>query len=361
MPPVSADRLPAAKADDLAVCRAILAKGSRTFFLASHLLPEPVRSPASALYAFCRVADDEVDLRGGRLAALGRLRERLDLAYAGRPLARPLDRALADVVHRFAMPRALPEALLEGLAWDAEGRQYQDLSGLHAYAARVAGSVGAMMARLMGVADPAVATAACDLGQAMQLSNIARDVGEDARAGRLYLPRAWLGEAGIDADAWLRAPAASEAIAAVVGRLLAVADGLYRRADAGIARLPLACRPGIAAARLLYAEIGHEVGRLGPAAFDRRAVVPPARKAALVARALARTLPARPPLATTVIAEAAFLVDALAAQPLPVPPGLPWWQIDARMGRVLELFACLEQRERPGCSVAYAGLPPQDR
>ena len=136
---------------DLAACRTMLRGGSRTFFAASLVLPRRVREPASALYGFCRLADDAIDGEGGRAAALARLRERLARAYERRPLPLPADRALADVVSRFAIPQALPEALLEGFAWDAEGRRYEDLPALFAYAARVAGSVGAMMAMLMGV------------------------------------------------------------------------------------------------------------------------------------------------------------------------------------------------------------------
>src|SRR6185295_5987263 len=96
---------------------------------------------------------------------------------------------------------------------------------------------------------------ACDLGVAMQLTNIARDVGEDARNNRLYLPRAWLTEAGIDADAWLAGPAFSTELGNVVSRVLGVADGLYARAGAGVDQLPVSCRPGIRAALGLYREI----------------------------------------------------------------------------------------------------------
>ncbi len=254
-------------AADLAACRATLRAGSRSFLAASLLLPRRVRDPAAAVYAFCREADDAVDLGavdlGGSADAVARMRERLDRVYAGQPLPAPADRALARVVARHDIPRALPEALLEGFEWDAEGRQYEDLPGLLAYAARVAGSVGAMMVVLMGVRVPEVVARACDLGVAMQLSNIARDVGEDARAGRLYLPLQWLREAGVEPQAWLARPACTEGVGAVVQRLLRIADELYARADSGIARLPAACRPGIRAARLLYAEIGREVERAG--------------------------------------------------------------------------------------------------
>ena len=223
--------------EDMAACRAMIRTGSLSFHAASRLLPPRVRDPALALYAFCRVADDDVDEGLDKAHAVLRLRERLDLIYAGRPEARPSDRAFAAVVEDFDMPRALPDALLEGLAWDAIGRRYETLSDLHGYSARVAAAVGVMMCVLMRVRDPDALARAADLGLAMQLTNIARDVGEDARRGRLYLPRHWLAEGDIDADAWLAHPGCSPALQSVVERLLVEADRLYAQASSGIALL----------------------------------------------------------------------------------------------------------------------------
>ena len=131
------------------------------------------------------------------------LKDRLDRACRGLPKPYPVDRAFADVVARFAIPEAIPEALIEGLEWDAEGRRYETLSDLYGYCARVAGTVGVMMTLVMGQRSPDIVARACDLGCAMQLTNIARDIGEDARAGRLYLPLSWMREAGLDPDEWL--------------------------------------------------------------------------------------------------------------------------------------------------------------
>jgi phytoene synthase len=339
---------------DLAACRALLRGGSRSFHAASLLLPRRVRAPASALYAFCRLADDAVDLDGGRAAAVARLRGRLARAYEGRPLPIPADRAFAAAVAEHGIPRALPEALLEGLAWDAEGgRRYEDLPALEDYAARVAGSVGCMMAVLMGVRDRAALARACDLGVAMQLTNIARDVGEDAGAGRLYLPLAWLREAGVDPDAWLARPRFEPAVAGVVRRLLSAADDLYRRAGAGIGSLPVRCRPGIRAAGLLYAGIGREVEARGFDSVNGRARVPAARKAALLLRAALPEGPARsrrraaalaaPPLAAT-----RFLVEAVPERPA-ARVGL-----EARAVWVIELFTRLERRDREAAALAAA-------
>jgi phytoene synthase len=320
--------------DDVAASRRVLRGGSRSFHAASLLLPRRVRDSAAVLYRFCRIADDMVDLHGGRHGAIEALRTRLDRAYAGCED----EHALAEVFQRHGVPRLLPEMLLEGLAWDAEQRRYADLDALLAYAARVAGTVGAMMTLLMGARSAAALARACDLGVAMQLSNIARDVGEDARAGRLYLPLSMLEQAGIDAEAWLAAPRFTPALGGVVCELLNVADRLYARAASGIALLPFDCRPGIQAARLLYAGIGHEVARRGGDSIARRAVVPTRRKAALLARALASPWPGSAEADAAPLAATRPLVDAAAQA-----------SADERAGAVefvLDLFERLERRDR---------------
>jgi phytoene synthase len=330
---------------DLDECRATLRGGSKSFHAASRLLPREVADSAVALYAFCRVADDAIDRAGGA-AALPGLRDRLKRAYEHRPYPLASDRALAWVVARHAIPRALPEALLEGFAWDAEGRRYEEFSDVTAYATRVAGTVGAMMALLMGARAPVSVARACDLGIAMQLGNISRDVGEDARAGRIYLPLRWLREAGVDPDSWLARPIFNPAIGEVVRRLLHEAETLYARADGGIALLPAGCRPGIAAARLIYSEIGREVARNGFDSVSRRAVVPGRRKLALLAQSVARAMLAQAGEAVPAVPEARFLVDAVVAAPAPLravaaePVGF-----DARIERVIAMFARLQAEE----------------
>ncbi len=338
--------------DDLAACRQLLRGGSRTFYAASFLLPRSVREPASALYAFCRIADDAVDLDIRRPDVLARLRERLARAYEGRPQAHSVDRAFADVVARFEMPRALPEALLEGFEWDLERRRYPDLSSLYAYSARVAGTVGAMMSVLMGARTPALLARACDLGVAMQLTNIARDVGEDARAGRLYLPLAWLDEEGVDVGRWLQAPTHSPAIARVIQRLLAAADALYARAEAGISGLPVACQPGIRAAGRVYAEIGREVERRKLDSVTERAIVTGRRKAQLIFGATLDTVRPRQALHAPALEETRFLVEAAALDGAPSQGtvALGWGETLERFDRRVEwlvgLFDRLEREHR---------------
>ncbi|MEM6727355.1 MAG: phytoene/squalene synthase family protein [Pseudomonadota bacterium] len=325
---------------DLAHCREAIRHGSLSFHAASKLLPAQVRDPALALYAFCRLADDAVDLGSDERAAVFALEERLDLAYRGAPLNAPTDRAFAAMVEDFEMPRALPEALLEGLAWDALGKDYRTLSGVIAYSARVAAAVGAMMTVLMRVRSADALARACDLGVAMQLTNIARDVGEDARMGRIYLPLDWFDEAGLDPRAFLADPLPSPEIRAMTKRLLGEADRLYLRSEAGIASLPRAARPGIAAARHVYAGIGAQVRANGYDSLSRRAVTTRRQKLGWIARATlhAATTYVMPQPATLYarpLPEVAFLVDA-AAHRAPAP---------SRTSAVLDVLAELRARE----------------
>jgi phytoene synthase len=343
---------PAGAAVDLAACAALMRGGSKSFFAASLLLPARVRGHATALYAFCRVADDVIDGGGRDGAAVAWLHERLRRVYTGAPLEHGEDCALASVVSRFGIPSALLVALLEGFHWDAQGRTYETLEELHDYAARVAGTVGAMMAIVMDTRAPAALARACELGVAMQLTNIARDVGEDARNGRLYLPLQWLVEAGIDPDRFLANPDFDAALGAVVERLLRAADVLYLRSGAGIAQLPLACRPGMQAARLLYAEIGRQVERHGLDSVSRRAVVPRSRKAWRLAGAMVAALLPESPDPVPALEETRFLVEAVASFALPsrergrlVPSEMAWWNLGERIAWVIELFEELERRD----------------
>jgi 15-cis-phytoene synthase len=331
---------------DLQACRRLMQGGSRSFFTASLLLPARVRAPATGLYAFCRVADDAIDGSSEPQRAIGELQSRLDAIYADRPGPELADRALAVVVQRHAIPRVLLDALLEGFAWDVAGRHYQTIEDLHAYGARVAGTVGAMMALVMETRDRTALARAAELGVAMQLTNIARDVGEDARLGRVYLPHAWLHEAGIEPRAWLAAPAFGPQLAAVVQRLLAEAQRLYERAECGVAALPRDCRPGIQAARLVYAEIGHALAASGLDSVNRRTVVRRSRQLRLVLGALGASLvPPGHPLtaggAVEPLPAVRFLVEAGARE-----GELPRRTFYQRTVRMLDLFERVGQRQR---------------
>jgi phytoene synthase len=352
MHPSSPDA-PPSRTSDYAVCREAIRHGSRTFFAASLVLPASVRDPAYGLYAFCRLSDDAVDLGDGSPRALDRLRERLDRIYDGRPIAVAADRAMADIVRRYAIPRAVPEALLEGLAWDLEDRRYEDIGDLFDYAARVAGTVGVMMTLLMGVRSREALARACDLGVAMQLTNIARDVGEDARNGRLYLPLRWLRDEGIEPDAVIANPASSAPLARVTARLLSEADALYARARSGVAHLPLSCRPAILAAGLIYAEIGRVLESMSCDSINHRARVSGFRKSRLLARAVAMTPWLEKNRSPVTIPAVQFLVDEVMKTPSPQASDA-WPTVRSsiafapRLLRVLEIFERLERAEQFG-------------
>lgn len=347
---------------DLASCREALRVGSRSFFAASRLLPRAVRDSATILYAFCREADDAVDVSGGGLQAVAVLRQRLDQIYAGTPQAIATDRALAVVVSKHALPRVLLDALIEGFQWDVECRSYDTLEDLHAYAARVAGTIGAMMAVLMGVRNPDALARACDLGVAMQLTNIARDVGDDARSGRVYLPRQWLHRAGIDSQVLMTASAISAPLRGVIRDLLDAAEELYAGVGAGIAELPSTCRPGINAARFIYAEIGQEIRRCDYDSVSRRAVVRPTRKLWLLLRGFMPAWGDRPVAGAQVTMPASrFLIEAVVdSRPAQTGPfsatTLPWWRFRSRALWLIDLFEQMERRDRLN---AIAG-PSQD-
>ena len=332
-------------------CRELIKTGSRSFYTASWLLPESVRSPAYALYAFCRLSDDAVDRPGARADAVDHLRKRLDLVYQGKPMDVPADRAFADTVARFDMPKTLPSALLEGLAWDVEGRRCRNLAELEAYSARVAGTVGTMMTVLMDVRDADTLARACDLGIAMQMTNIARDVGEDARNGRIYLPLDWLADVGLDPDRLMAEPVFDDRVGELVSRLLSRAEALYDRSLGGISGLPVSCRPAIHAARLIYREIGRGIAANGYDSISNRAVVSSRRKRELLGQAVIRTIMSRRSPAAPPPDEAAFLVEAVPviAQGRTLPR---MSRAEESVGFVIELMERLEQRDRMDYTIA---------
>jgi 15-cis-phytoene synthase len=298
--------------NDLAECRALLESSSRSFVTAARLLPRRVREPATALYAFCRVADDLVDQGEAGDSAVERLRARLDRLYNGAPEPHPVDRAFARVVADHGLPRALPDALLEGLQWDHEGRRYESFDDLCAYGVRVAGAIGLMMACVTARRDPVTLARACDLGVAMQLTNVARDVGHDARAGRFYLPLRWVRRTGVDVEAFLAEPRFTHELGSVVARLLRAAEVLYHRADGGIARLPRDCRLAVRAARLVYSDVGREIRRAGFDSVSRRAVVSSARQVALIGSAADVLVRGAGPLDAPWLEPARPLIEAVA-------------------------------------------------
>jgi phytoene synthase len=271
--------------------RASIQRHSKSFALAARLLPSEVQHGAVVLYAYCRRADDAIDLSppGEQLARLAGLREELTAVYAGALQPDPLLAEFQRVTRLYSVPREYLEELLLGMEMDVQRVRYNALPELMLYAYRVAGVVGLMMCHVMGVREAAALRHAAHLGMAMQLSNIARDVREDWDRGRLYLPQDLLTECGV---AGLHAepgrplpPSAAGGLAQATERLLQHADSFYRSGDAGLPQLSLRCALAIRAARLVYSEISQRVRDQACDPFAPRAVVSKRRKLQLVGRA----------------------------------------------------------------------------
>ncbi len=262
-------------------------RGSKSFSAAAKLFSRETRHDAYMLYAWCRYCDDEVDGQdfGFRTAGAGptacedklrELRDKTERALNG-AADEPVFEALGRVAAKHNIPAQHPLELLDGFAMDVGGRRYETIEDTLEYCYHVAGVVGVMMAMIMGVRDRPTLLRACDLGLGFQLTNIARDVIEDAEDGRVYLPLQWLSEAGVPADQ-VGDEAYRPQVAGVVGRLLDLADDYYASARQGIARLPLRSAWTIAAASRIYRAIGREVKARGTHAWDRRVSTGRARK-----------------------------------------------------------------------------------
>jgi 15-cis-phytoene synthase len=274
--------------------RRAIDQGSRSFAVASRLFPAEVRDDAWMLYAWCRHCDDEIDGQVLGHGAVGidpelaarkllELRARTVDALNGAAQTDPVFAAFQRVARRHSIPAQEAMDLLTGFEMDVLGRRYETLEDTLEYSYHVAGVVGVMMARVMGVSDAPTLRRAQDLGLAFQLTNIARDVVEDARGGRIYVPGRWLDEAGVPRDQVDR-PEHRGAVAAAARRLVEAAEPFYGSARWGLRDLNPRSAWAIATARGVYRAIGRHVSRAGPAAWDGRTRVDRAGKLVLLGR-----------------------------------------------------------------------------
>ncbi|WP_299361564.1 phytoene/squalene synthase family protein [uncultured Paracoccus sp.] len=276
----------------------VIRKGSKSFAAASLLMPAAMRQDTVMLYAWCRYADDVIDGQdmGGagltppdaaeRLQALRA--DTLRALHGDGPVPAPFQ-ALRHVARRHDFPDRWPLDLIDGFAMDVAGRRYATAEDTLRYCYHVAGVVGVMMARVMGVRDDAVLDRACDLGLAFQMTNIARDVMDDARMGRVYLPGEWLDGAVPDP----RAATPPAAVHAATLRLLDMAEPYYASARIGLAALPYRAAWSIAAALRIYRAIGLRIRSGGPEAYRRRIGTTLPTKLALITAAKGDALRSR--------------------------------------------------------------------
>jgi phytoene synthase len=256
-------------------------RGSTSFAAAARLFDPRIREDAYMLYAWCRHCDDEIDGQVMGHGAVGldpvlaarklaELEAKTRSALAGEPTDDPAFAAFQRVAQRHAIPAQHPLDLLQGFRMDVEGRTYRSLQDTLLYAYHVAGVVGVMMAQVMGVRDITTLRRASDLGLALQLTNIARDVMEDAKVDRIYLPADWLG-AAVEHPTAVADPANRAVVFAATERLLAVAEPYYASARWGLKSLNFRSAWAVAAASGVYRQIGLTVRAGGPEGMDRRA------------------------------------------------------------------------------------------
>jgi phytoene synthase len=274
-----------------------IAQGSKSFATAARIFDRRTRDDCVMLYAWCRHCDDvidgqtlgheqQADFRTGQALRLAQLRQDTNDALTGEPTSDPIFVALRRVAERNAIAALHPNQLLDGFAMDVAERRYETVADTLDYGYHVAGVVGVMMAQIMGARESDTLDRASDLGIAFQLTNIARDVIEDARAGRVYLPADLLAAQGIDhvdADDRSQWPGLHRAALA----LLDIADRYYDSALVGMADLPPRSAWAIAAARRVYRAIGERLRHGGPEAWSKRVSTGKLTKLALLARATA--------------------------------------------------------------------------
>jgi phytoene synthase len=272
---------------------ASIKKGSKSFALASRVLPPALRDDAAMLYAWCRYCDDVIDgqemghgqienYKVGQKQRLSQLQEYTSNVLAGKPTENPVFAGLARVVETHNIHHRHPFDLLQGFEMDAENRVYETVQDILDYSYHVAGVVGVMMANIMGVRDSATLDRASDLGLAFQLTNIARDVIDDAKADRVFVPQDLLLKHGAPIDASELAKRKNwPAAHAAACEQLDIAEKYYQSAKVGIKELDFRCAWAISAALKVYREIGENLREGGPAAWKGRVGASKGRKIVL--------------------------------------------------------------------------------
>ncbi len=263
-------------ADAYRRCADIAREHSHTFYIASGLLPLSKRRATRALYAFCRISDDIVDIADGdRHETLDAWRE--CVTRPDPPLNRPVALAWADTRACFGIPLRYAEQLLEGVAQDLTKTRYETFNDLANYCYGVASTVGLMAMHITGFSGPEAIPYAVKLGVALQLTNILRDIGEDWRAGRLYLPADELADYGLS-EGDIAAGAVNARWRKFLSEQVERTQALYREALPGIALLHRSGRFAIAAAAELYRGILDNIMAYGGDVFCRRAHLTDAEK-----------------------------------------------------------------------------------
>ncbi|ENO90311.1 presqualene diphosphate synthase HpnD [Thauera linaloolentis] len=260
-------------------CQDKAARSGSSFYYSFMFLPPERRRAITALYAFCREVDDVVDECHDPSLAQAKLewwRKEVACAWAGNP-THPVGHALKDVLARFALPQEQLLEIIDGMAMDLSQTRYLDFKGLQLYCYRVASVVGLLAAEIFGYQDRQTLKYAHDLGLAFQLTNIIRDVGEDARRGRIYLPIDDLQRFGVPAKDILEARH-SAAFRDLMAFQAERAEAFYDQAFAQLPRVDRKSqRPGLVMAAI-YRTLLREIAADGFQVLDRRTSLTPLRK-----------------------------------------------------------------------------------
>ncbi|HEX4210189.1 MAG TPA: presqualene diphosphate synthase HpnD [Candidatus Binataceae bacterium] len=276
-------------AQDYARCAEITRRASSNFYYAFMLLDAERRRALYAVYAFCRFIDDIADDSSvtGASAMLGLWRQELHNVYAGSP-GRPIARALTENVRRFRIPRDYFEEVIDGVEMDLSRSRYVDFSELELYCHRVASAVGLICIEIFGYTNPSAHIYAERLGLAFQLTNIIRDVSEDAARGRIYLPLEDLARFQVSEDEILRS-VYSPRFLALMEFEAERARGFYREAAQALAQEDRASLLAAEGMRLIYAALLERIARANFRVLDRRISLSASHKLYLVGRAWAGT------------------------------------------------------------------------
>lgn len=280
--------------------RASIERGSKSFARASKLFSRSTRERVWLLYSWCRACDDLADGQdhGHGMSRVPNpektvavMRMMTNRAHGGEQTGKPPFDAFGIVARECNIPLPLANDMIDGFALDARGWRPQTEEDLMQYCYHVAGTVGCMMAMVMGVPprQQDVLDRACDLGLAFQLANIARDVAEDARAGRSYIPTDWLAEADIDPDRILAAEH-REPLVGLIRRLCDRAADYEQSARAGTGSLPFRSRWAVLAAAGIYGDIARAVRDSGDGALERRIHTSRRRKFGWIVRAFGQSI-----------------------------------------------------------------------
>ena len=266
-------------------------KGSKSFALASFFFSQKEKEAAWKLYSWCRYCDDVIDHAGSLSEAQQQVQiliEKTNLCYDGTvPVEHPWP-ALAQVIHDYEIPRQYPLDLLRGFKMDAEGVRIANAASLFDYCYCVAGTVGLMMCHVMRVNSQQALQNAVDLGRAMQLTNISRDIKEDFQNNRVYLPESWLSESGLSRSDFFTLEHRT-ALKAVVEKMMAEAERMYQSGLAGLKYLPLRSAWAVCIALFVYREIGEQVLRKN--SWDQRIIVTTSQKLILLLKASLYLIP----------------------------------------------------------------------